>query len=264
MKDNSKSENQVKLNTKKENQNGIFLTEKDYDTAMEIIKCYDYKLKVDSKNKEPSDFELNETQLKYKKWEKMYQEIQFDEIITNPHTSQVLNNANKQDIRKQRQFFEKPHVPKVESCIIFKNKADQIFKEKNWEEARKIYDFSLSFLFITRYCDDESANDLQKELRNSIFMNISMCYINLNKHKNALEYLKDCYSYNHKNLKCIYRIAFCYELLGDIDKSKEYINLGLNVDNKCQELIDLNNSIKEKERIIYDKQKKAFKSLINN
>ena len=99
--------------------NDLIVNEKSYDVAMSLLKINETKVKLNDNVKR------TESNINYQKWEKMSQEIIIDEIVTNPYTKEILKLENKNDIRKQRMFFEKPYVSKLEACIVFKQKADQ-------------------------------------------------------------------------------------------------------------------------------------------
>lgn len=244
------------------------VNESTYDLAMNLLKLHENnKLKpnVDEKIKDETtknNYNTN-NQLNYDKWERMSQELQIEEIVTNPLTLQILKLENKNDHRKNKQFFESPYVSKLEACIVYKNKADYYLKEiKDYEIASKLYEESITFLFITSFNDDEEITKKQKEVKNSIFMNISFCKIQLEDYKKAIEFLNDCYIYNKKNLKCIYRIAHCYNCLNEMDKASDYVERGLIIDSSSKELLNLKEDIKLKNKKLDDERRRVFKKLI--
>lgn len=245
----------------------LLVSEKTYDSTMTLLKLHEFQksnnVKEENKNNKDEKSDIKS----YDKWEKMYQEIDLNEIITNPLTKNILQTQNRNDIRKNKQIFEAPYVTKLEACIVFKNKADQLLKSfKDYDQAFKIYNEAISYLFITNYNEDEDMTVKQKEIKNTIFMNMSVCKINKNNQKDyllAIDYLNDCFIHNNKNVKCVYRIAHCYISIKEYEKSNEWIQKGLLIDANNQELLKLKKEVENSVKKIEEDQKKAFRKIMN-
>lgn len=238
-----------------------------YNIAMELLKLPEIKeqnLKDENaKEIDPSTADPKNKAYKcsydYSKWEEMSKHIQLEEIVTNPYTSQILKLENKNDIRRIRQPFEKISVSKFEACLLYKNQGDQYLTElKDYEQAEKIYDIALSFLFITKFNEDEEETNRQKELRNSIYMNISFCKIQRGDFKGAIDFLIESHKYDDKNLKTIYRLAHCYFKQNDDEKSQDFIKKGFIQNIESQEFKELQRQIDEKRAEDEKKAKKIF------
>lgn len=249
----------------KTNINNVYVDEDAYNIATDILKDVKYYNK-DNNNLNTSKeslIEVNKELNKLNKWDELAKEIQFEEIITNPFTKQVLNSENKNDIRKIRVNFEKPSVSKFEICTIYKQFGDFCLNNKEFEMAKNIYDIALSFLFITKFNDDEEETNKQKNLRSLLYSNLAFANIQLKDYYKALDFLKENLIYDSKNIKTIYRVAFCYQMLKDVDKAFIYCKAGLDIDSNN---IEFKNMKEDLTQIINKrdlKQKQLFKKLIN-
>ena len=235
----------------------ILLDEASYNLCLEMLKKPAKKLDQ-TENKQNNDRLFN-----ISKWDEMSKEIQFEEIVSNPYTENAINTENKNDYRKIRAMFEKPSITNNESCLIFKNEGDFYLKIKDYQLALKSYEYALSFLFITKFNDDDKETENQKELKNQIFMNIAFSHIQTESYSKAIDYLVESNIYDKKNLKTIYRLAFVYYKLSNYEKSTEYCNNGLTSDPNNKEFISLKNDIINQQTIIENKSKKLFKKLLN-
>ena len=233
----------------------ILLDEASYNLCLEMLKK-PVKKQEKSENNNNRLFDTT-------KWDEMSKEIQFEEIVSNPYTENAINTENKNDYRKIRAMFEKPSITNNESCLIFKNEGDFYLKIKDFKLALKSYEYALSFLFITKFNDDDKETELQKELKNSIFMNIAFSHIQTEAYSKALDYLIESNIYDKKNLKTIYRLAFVNYKLKEYEKSLEYCNTGLISDPDNKEFNGLKNDIINQQIAIENKSKKLFKKLLN-
>lgn len=253
----------MKKNTKKY----IEVDDPSYNIAIDLLKLSELK---DSAQKDDNTKETDQStnisgdaaykcSYDYSKWEEMSKHIQLEEIVTNPYTSQILKLENKNDIRRIRQPFEKISVSKFEACLLYKNQGDQYLTDlKDYEQAQKIYDIALSFLFITKFNEDEEETKRQKELRNSIYMNLSFCKIQRGDFKGAIDFLIESHKHDDKNLKTIYRLAHCYFKLNEEEKSLDYIKKGFIISPESQEFKEIQRLIDDKRAEDEKKAKKIF------
>jgi tetratricopeptide (TPR) repeat protein len=247
------------------------LSEKAYNFAQKILKLNENsKEKIERKDSKEiktleKKYSIDETRVigktDYKKYEEMAKNIDLEEITTEKNTKEALKMGCNNDLRKQRQLFEKPSVEKLEAAKIFKNEGDDFLKNKQFTEAVNSYEKGLLQLFYT-FADDPEEDKKVDELKKSINMNLSLCKINLQKYDEAIGYCQEALRIDKNNLKAIYRQAFSYFKLDKFDDAKTLIEQGLTLQEDSQEFLSLKNDIAKKEKEEEDNSRKLFKKLI--
>jgi tetratricopeptide (TPR) repeat protein len=197
----------------------------------------------------------------YKKYEDMAKEIEIEDIKTNPKNADVLKMGCNNDLRKERQLFEKPSKDKIEAAKIFKNEGDDCLKAKQYPEAINAYEKGLLQLFYT-FGEDKEEDKIVDTLKSSINMNISMCQMNLNKFEDAISNCQEAIRVDKGNLKAIYRIAHCYFKTEKLDNAKKYISDGLAIQSDSQEFKGLLEMVQKKEKENEDQARKFFKKIV--
>jgi tetratricopeptide (TPR) repeat protein len=245
------------------------LNEKAYSFAQKILKLNEKSLNTETKTNEVTtntkSSEKDEKRIvggtDYKKYEDMANEIEVEDIKTNPKNSEVLKMGCNNDLRKERQLFEKPSKDKIEAAKIFKNEGDDCLKAKNYSDAINAYEKGLLQLFYTFSNDGEEDKQVDA-IKASINMNISMCKMNLNKFEDAIQNCLEALRVDKNNMKAIYRIAHCYFKLEKLDDAKKYTQNGLDIQADSQEFKGLLDSINKKEKDNEDQARKFFKKIV--
>jgi tetratricopeptide (TPR) repeat protein len=245
------------------------LTEKAYNFAQKILKLAPET--TSNENKTDSNANVKDAHIKdpsriigttdYKKYEQMSKDIALEELTDDPKTKEAFKMGCNNDLRKQRQLFDKPSKDKIDAARIFKNEGDEFLKQKKWNEANNCYEKGLLQLFYT-FSNDKEEDRKVDLMKLSLNMNMAMCKMNLNKYEEAIGYCTEALRVDKENIKAIYRIAYCYLQMDKYEDMKKYVDMGLKIqpDNKeFKGLIDMmNNKIKQEE----DNSKKLFKKII--
>ena len=197
----------------------------------------------------------------YKKYEEMAKNIALEEIKENPMTNEALKMGCNNDLRKERQLFDKPAKDKLDAAKLFKNEGDDYMKIKDFSNAINSYEKGLLQLFYT-FSNDTEIDKAVDTIKSSINMNISICKINLKKYDEAIGYCQEALRIDKNNLKAIYRIAYSYLQMEKIDESNKYVSDGLKINSSSQDFIDLKNQIEKKSKELEDNSRKFFKKLV--
>lgn len=248
------------------------LSSQAYDFAKKLLSLSEKSSKeqVVETNTSPLEKQLEKTtdskriigSTDYNKYEKLSKEIEKEEISSNPKTKEVLKMGCNNDLRKERELYEKPSSEKIEASQIFKSEGDEKLREKNYEEALKIYDKALLQLFYT-FADNGEENKKVDKVKLTLNLNISVCKIKLEKYDDAIGYLSEVLRIDPNHLKSIYRIAYCYFMLDKLKDSLEYIDKGLTIEANNTEFINLKNDIEEKEKQREKNTRNLFSKILN-
>jgi tetratricopeptide (TPR) repeat protein len=241
------------------------LNEKAFNFAQKILKLNE-KPNGETKPQEKSNVSENDEKriigkTDYKKYEDMAKDIEIEEIKTNPKNADLLKMGCNNDLRKERQLFEKPSKDKIDAAKIFKNEGDDCLKAKHYSEAINAYEKGLLQLFYT-FSDDKEEDKMVDFLKAALNMNISMCKMNLNKFEDAIQNCIEAIRVDKNNLKAIYRIAYCYFKVDKLEEAKKYIYQGLAIQAENVEFNGLLDSVLKKEKDNEDQAKKFFKKII--
>lgn len=212
----------------------------------------------------------------YKKYEEISKQIEKEESKNNKNNSNSnLKLGCNNDLRKERQLYEKPTKEKIEATKIFKNEGDYFLNsEKDYNKAFNCYEKALTQLFYTFEDNKEEELEIEK-LKTSINLNISICKINQQHYKESIGYLNEAVkASNNTNVKALYRLAYVNFKLEDFLEANNYINKGLHLlkNSKYDILvikeyedffnklkIDIDNKIKDNEEKNKELSKKMFK-----
>ena len=230
------------------------LTLKGYDLSKKLFNIYFPLKKKDEKIETRSRIVGG---IDYSKFDKIAIEIEREDILSK---KQILNMANPNDIKIQRQMFEGSSKPKIEICTIFKNEGDENLRNKKLEQAQNSYEKALSNLFYN-FNDDKEELKKVEQLKCSINLNLSMVLMKLNKYKDAIGYLIEAKRLQPDNLKAFYRIAYCYLSTGEYDKARDVVKEVLKKDENSVEFKQLLEDINKKEFNENKKRGKMFKAL---
>jgi len=240
------------------------LNEKAYSFAKKILKL-DEKEEQAKHNPKSDTSEKDEKRIigstDYKKYEDMAKSIALEEIKENPRTKEALKMGCNNDLRKERQLFDKPAKDKIDASKLFKNEGDDYMKNKDFNNAINSYEKGLLQLFYTFSNDTEMDKEVDT-MKSSINMNLSICKINLKKFEEAISYCQEALRIDKNNIKAIYRIAYSYLQMEKLDDSNKYVQEGLKINPTNQDFIDLKNQIDKKAKELEDNSRKFFKKLV--
>ena len=198
----------------------------------------------------------------YKKFEHLEKEIETEDLKTNKKTQDMLKMGCNNDLRRERELYEKPAEEKLEAARIFKNEADEYLKAKMYKEAFAIYEKALLQLFYT-FTEDVNMNDETDKLKVSLNLNLTICLINQEKLEDAIGYLQEVLRVDKNHIKAIYRTAYCYLKLDDTSKASEFVNRGIELQPESKEFLDLLKDIQKRESIREQNSKKFFSKALN-
>ena len=128
------------------------------------------------------------------------------------------------DLRKERQLYEKSTKEKIYAARLFKDEGDFYLKKKEYDKAYISYEKGMTQLFYT-FEEKEDENEVDK-LKLMLNSNIAMCKIGQLLYKEAIGYLNEVLKIDKSHIKGIYRLAYIYFKIEDFDQSRLYINEG--------------------------------------
>ena len=233
------------------------LTKKGYEISKKLFDIYFPIKKKDSENEKIETRSRIVGGTDYSKFDKIALEIEREETLSK---KQILNMANPNDIKIQRQMFEGSSKPKIEISTIFKNEGDENLRNKKYELAQNSYEKALSNLFYN-FNDDKEELKKVEQLKCSINLNLSMVLMKLNKYKDAIGYLTEAKRLQPDNLKPPYRMAYCYFTIGEYDKAREIVKEVLKKNENSNEFKQLLEDINKKELNDYKKKGKMLKAV---
>jgi tetratricopeptide (TPR) repeat protein len=237
------------------------LNEKAYSFAQRILNLNTKESQVTKDTStEPEDNRII-GKTDYKKYEVMAKNIAMEEIKENPNTKEALKMGCNNDLRKERQLFDKPSKDKIDAAKLFKNEGDDFLKSKDFENAINSYEKGLLQLFYT-FSNDPEEDKAVDATKCSINMNLAICKSNLKKFEEAIGYCMEALRIDKNNLKAIYRIAYYYLQIDKLDDSKKYVEEGLILDPQSQDFIGLSTQITNKIKDNEDNSRKFFKKLV--
>ena len=231
------------------------LTERGYELSKKLFDIY----YPQNKNQEKEKIQTRSRIIgstDYSKFDKIAIEIEREEILSK---KKILNMANPNDIKIQRQMFEGSSKPKIEMCTIFKNEGDENLKNKKYQQAQNSYEKALSNLFYN-FDDKEEQKKIEK-LKCAINLNLSMTLMKLNNYKDAIGYLIEAKRLQPDNLKTLYRMAYCHNCIGEYDKARQIINDVLKKNEKSEEFKNLLEDVNKKELEENKKRAKMLKGV---
>ena len=231
------------------------LTERGYELSKKLFDIY----YPQNKNQEKEKIQTRSRIIgstDYSKFDKIAIEIEREEILSK---KKILNMANPNDIKIQRQMFEGSSKPKIEMCTIFKNEGDENLKNKKYQQAQNSYEKALSNLFYN-FDDKEEQKKIEK-LKCAINLNLSMTLMKLNNYKDAIGYLIEAKRLQPDNLKTMYRMAYCHNCIGEYDKARQIINDVLKKNEKSEEFKNLLEDVNKKELEENKKRAKMLKGV---
>lgn len=244
------------------------LNEKAYSFAQRILKLNQKETMVNTSgnvsftdNSSITDSSRIIGKTDYKKYEQMAKSIAMEEIKENPRTNEALKMGCNNDLRKERQLFDKPSKDKIDAAKLFKNEGDDYLKSKDYTNSINSYEKGLLQLFYT-FSNDPEEDKAVDTIKCTINMNLSICKINLKKYDDAIGYLQEVLRVDKDNLKAIYRIAYCQLQLEKFEEAKKYIEEGLKIDSTNTDFIELNKQIDNKIKENENNSRKFFKKLV--
>lgn len=134
------------------------------------------------------------------------------------------------DLRKERQLYEKSTKEKIYAARLFKDEGDFYLKKKEYDKAYISYEKGMTQLFYT-FEEKEDENEVDK-LKLMLNSNIAMCKIGQLLYKEAIGYLNEVLKIDKSHIKGIYRLAYIYFKIEDFDQSRLYINEGKRIINE--------------------------------
>lgn len=247
------------------------LSENAYNFAQRVLKLAD-AAKPKSKPVIPESSPTNTTDYvkenirvvggtDYKKYELLAKDADLEDIVEDKTTQEAFKMGCSNDLRKEKQLYEKPSIEKIEAAQIFKNEGDDLLKQKLFKEAANSYEKGLLQLFYT-FSDNKEEDKIVDQMKMLLNMNLSMCKINLNLFDEAIGCCLESLRVDDKNLKALYRVAYCYFKKEKFEDAKNYIKQALEINKDSKEFIDLLDSITKREKEIESQSKKLFKKFI--
>ena len=207
------------------------------------------KIVVENKKEDNTNLHYNKEDKRivgdtdYKKYEVLSKEIEIEEKEQSKETNTMdkdkLKMGCSNDLRKERQLYDKPTKEKIEACSLFKTEGDQFIKAKDYKKATDCYEKGLLQLFYTFEDSLEEEKEVEK-LKISLNSNIALCKINNNEFKESIGYLTEVIKLDKVNVKAIYRLSYVYFKLEDFETSKNYIADGLNILNNLNDTVSIN------------------------
>lgn len=242
---------------------------------------HDNKAEIKSSSKPVPDIEKAEIQYNkedkrvlgttdYKKFEAISKEVEkLDVKEESKDTAEdKLKMGCSNDLRKERQLYDKPTDEKIEATKLFKSEGDYYLKKKDYDNAFKSYEKGLLQLFYTFEDTPEQEKEVEK-LKVALNLNISIIKINEEKYKDSIGYLNEALKLEDKNLKAVYRLAYVNFKLEEFEEARSLINKAKSIiqnDQTQKESLELFNqlsiSIDEKENFNNQKSEDLFKKML--
>jgi len=212
----------------------------------------------------------------YKKFEEISKILDKDDKDKDENNEKIENKSVDKlkmgcsnDLRKERQLYDKSTKEKIYAAKVFKEEGDLYIKKKQYDTANISYEKAMTQLFYTfeDTKEDEIEVDKLKLLLNS---NIAMCKIGLFQYKDAVGYLNEVLKIDKSNIKTIYRLAYIFFKIEDFHLSKTYISDGIRIlneknvfdKNELDAFIQLENDVLNKEKENNLKLEGLFKKMI--
>lgn len=152
----------------------------------------------------------------------------------------------------------------------FKNQGNDMFKAKNYKDARAFYQRGLD-IDAESYNPDEDtveANENEKPfdinefnlIKAVVYSNKAACELSLKNYRRCINDCKKSLSIDSKNIKAYFRMAKAFMMLKLFDESLESIQFGLLLDKDNKSLLTLLNTVNDK-IIEIDKNNKKNESI---
>ena len=100
-----------------------------------------------------------------------------------------------------------------------KDKAKPYFESKKFNEAISVYEYALRLIGPQHISIDDKEYKEAISLQNSLLLNLSLCYSNLNNHAASLKLAQEVLKADQLNTKAIFRVAVEYKELGYLYRS---------------------------------------------
>lgn len=138
----------------------------------------------------------------------------------------------------------------------FKNQGNDMFKAKNYKDARAFYQRGLD-IDAESYNPDEDtveANENEKPfdinefnlIKAVVYSNKAACELSLKNYRRCINDCKKSLSIDSKNIKAYFRMAKAFMMLKLFDESLESIQFGLLLDKDNKSLLTLLNTVNDK------------------
>lgn len=109
--------------------------------------------------------------------------------------------------------------------LVKKNKEEgnELFKGGNFEHAIVRYVKALGHCAKFYDCNENDRKEID-EIKLSLYLNLSLCYIKINAIDKAYENTKEALKLDPDNIKAMYRQAMCLEKKNELNEAKKLLN----------------------------------------
>lgn len=146
--------------------------------------------------------------------------------------------------------------------LVKKNKDEgtELFKGGNYEHATVRYIKSLTHCAKFYDCNDEDRKEID-EIKLSLYLNLSLCYIKLNSFDKAYENTKEALKIDPENVKAMYRQATCLEKRNELREAKKLLDKVIKVQPEDPATLKLMKLVDQKLEIQKKKEKQMAKKM---
>lgn len=148
----------------------------------------------------------------------------------------------------------------------FKNQGNDLFKIKNYKDARTFYQRGLD-IDAENYNPDEDTLEIEEgaqpfdinefnSIKSVVYSNKAACELSLKNYRKCINDCKASLSIDSKNIKAFFRMAKAFMMLRLYDESLESIKFGLLLDKENKSLLNLLGTVNEKILEIVENNKK--------
>lgn len=138
----------------------------------------------------------------------------------------------------------------------FKNQGNDLFKVKNYKDARTYYQRGLD-IDAESYNPEEDTLEVEEDsqpfdinefnaIKAVVYSNKAACELSLKNYRKCINDCKSCLSIDSKNIKAYFRMAKAFMLLRYFDESLEAIKFGLLLDKNNKSLLSLLDEVNNK------------------
>ncbi|KEG04929.1 chaperone binding protein, putative [Plasmodium vinckei vinckei] len=164
--------------------------------------------------------------------------------------------AEEQDKELDEEIKKMSFDEKIKSALDLKLDGNNDFKNKHYENAISKYKKGLKYIK-----DMENKNDKIKELEIALFLNLSICYSNIEKYNDAHEYVTKVLNIDKTNKKGMFRLCQIEFNRCSFDVAKEKIQEFLKIYPENIDAKKLLKNVMIKQNEHNKKQKEAFSKI---
>eukprot|EP01098_Paradermamoeba_levis_P015208 TRINITY_DN7592_c0_g1_i1.p1 TRINITY_DN7592_c0_g1~~TRINITY_DN7592_c0_g1_i1.p1 ORF type:complete len:784 (+),score=306.59 TRINITY_DN7592_c0_g1_i1:93-2354(+) len=160
----------------------------------------------------------------------------------------------------QKEKVPKTDKQKIEVAQKKKLQGNQVFKEYDYAEAAGYYAQALSYIEDLYKPTEEQQKEV-RELKISLLLNISACFLKLNKFARAIENCKKVIELDPTNIKALFRRAQANIKLKDLDAAMNDLKEANKLEPSNNDVVKELNSVKKLIQEEKEKEKKMYQKM---